>query len=180
MEFNPKKTILIGFTCFVLAGCSANPAQQIPQDIESNQVQTTTEVLDSVVDALMTSSYLELKQTDDETLLIEFPNIQAFSFDGSRLSNELQIALMDISQVLMHIPNLRVNVIGHTDNLGNAEYNQVLSENRAKQVADFLRQQGLNPVFLTTAGYGPAHPIADNRTAKGRAANRRVELMVSF
>lgn len=180
MEFNPKKAILIGFTCFVLAGCSANPAQQTPQNIESDQVQTTTEVLDSVVDALMISPHLELKKTDDEALLIEFSNIQAFNFDGSRLSHELQTALIDISQVLMPIPNLRINVIGHTDNLGNAEYNQVLSENRAKQVADFLREQGLNPAFLTTAGYGPAHPIADNRTAKGRAANRRVELMVSF
>ncbi|EXJ10941.1 MULTISPECIES: OmpA family protein [Nitrincola] len=179
MELNLKKAIFIGLACYVLAGCSSNPSQQTPQNVETEQVQTT-DVLDSVVDALMTSPHLELKQTDDETLLIEFPSIQAFSFDGSRLSHELQAALVDVSQALMHIPNLRVNVIGHTDNLGNAEYNQVLSENRAKQVADFLRQQGFNPMFLTTAGYGPAHPIADNRTAKGRAANRRVELMVSF
>ena len=71
---------------------------------------------------------------------------------------------------------LRVEIAGHTDNVGGAEYNQALSQNRAEAVRSFLLRQGIEAGQVSAAGYGPAQPIADNKTEEGRALNRRVEI----
>ncbi|MFN3882383.1 MAG: OmpA family protein [Nitrincola lacisaponensis] len=174
MDFYPKKAMLVGFTCFMLAGCAANQAQveqttHTPQAIES---------IRSVADSLISSPHLQMQHRDDNTLLIEFPGIQAFSFDGAGLSQPLRTALTDVAGVLSQHTQLNVEVLGHTDNIGNPDYNQTLSENRAHQVADFLNQQGIQRSRIQVTGMGPSAPIADNRTAEGRAANRRVELII--
>ncbi|MEJ2463144.1 MAG: OmpA family protein [Candidatus Thiodiazotropha sp.] len=72
-----------------------------------------------------------------------------------------------------------LTVIGHTDSMGAAEYNQSLSERRAKAVADYLASQGVDAGILSSKGMGESAPIADNGTAAGRAQNRRVELRVN-
>jgi len=72
--------------------------------------------------------------------------------------------------------DLRIEVAGHTDNVGNEDLNQGLSMRRAKTVRDFLIRFGVDADRLTFEGYGEAQPIADNGTADGRATNRRVEL----
>ncbi len=73
---------------------------------------------------------------------------------------------------------LKVEIRGHTDNVGDAAKNQVLSENRAKAVKEFLVKEGYDDALLTTKGYGATKPIADNNTDAGRAKNRRVELRI--
>ena len=72
-----------------------------------------------------------------------------------------------------------IQVIGHTDSTGKAAYNQMLSEKRAKSVADYLVSQGVDGAILSSKGMGMNSPIADNRTAEGRAKNRRVELKLN-
>ncbi len=72
-----------------------------------------------------------------------------------------------------------ITVIGHTDAMGAADYNQGLSERRAKAVADYLASQGVDAGILSSKGMGESAPIADNGTAAGRAQNRRVELQVN-
>lgn len=175
MDFNIRKVATIGCACFFLAGCAANQSNPEPDITQAEKTETIFEVSQ----ALMTSPHLQMAQKNDSRLLIEFPGIQAFSFDGTSLSEELQQALNDITDVLIAQPILNAEVIGHTDNIGSADYNKTLSENRANQVADYLVQQGIEATRITVTGMGPSAPIADNSTREGRAANRRVELIIS-
>lgn len=69
-----------------------------------------------------------------------------------------------------------IDVVGHTDSRGSAEYNQRLSENRAEQVKAYLVRKGISADIISSAGRGETQPIADNATATGRAQNRRVEI----
>jgi len=71
---------------------------------------------------------------------------------------------------------LQVEIAGHTDNTGTAEYNQTLSQNRAEAVRAYLLARGVAPGQATAAGYGPAQPAASNAHPEGRAMNRRVEI----
>jgi OmpA-OmpF porin, OOP family len=73
---------------------------------------------------------------------------------------------------------LNLDISGHTDNTGDATKNQTLSENRAQSVKDYLIKKGVEESRITSAGYGPDQPVADNTTAAGRAKNRRVEIKV--
>jgi len=72
-----------------------------------------------------------------------------------------------------------VEVAGHTDSTGAAEYNQKLSERRANSVAQYLESQGLANNRVVTVGAGESRPVADNATPQGRQANRRVELTLT-
>ena len=70
----------------------------------------------------------------------------------------------------------KVEISGHTDNVGSDQVNKLLSEQRAKAVYDFLIAEGCDPALLRWKGYGKTKPVADNRTESGRQKNRRVEL----
>lgn len=72
------------------------------------------------------------------------------------------------------------DISGFTDNQGKPEKNQALSEKRANAVMTYLKDKGIDEGRLTAAGYGETHPIATNKTAKGRAQNRRVELKLNY
>lgn len=82
-----------------------------------------------------------------------------------------------IKDILKNYPNAKFSIEGHTDNVGNAKANQKLSEARAKVVMDALVAKGVNPANLTYKGYGASKPVASNKTAKGRAENRRTEII---
>jgi OOP family OmpA-OmpF porin len=73
-------------------------------------------------------------------------------------------------------PELKIEVQGHTDNVGGDDYNQKLSDSRANAVVEWLRAQGIAADRLTPHGYGLKMPIADNGSDEGRAKNRRVEI----
>jgi len=72
----------------------------------------------------------------------------------------------------------RIELGGHTDNVGNAKSNQVLSEARANTVRTYLLSKGIDPNRVTAKGYGMTKPIASNKTAEGRAQNRRTEVTI--
>jgi outer membrane protein OmpA-like peptidoglycan-associated protein len=74
--------------------------------------------------------------------------------------------------------NLKVEISGHTDNIGSDADNQLLSENRARAVVEYFVQNGISPERLTYKGYGSTKPIAGNQTDEGRAKNRRVEMKI--
>lgn len=108
-----------------------------------------------------------------------------FAFDSDKLSREYRDALDAASDALKpHRPLLRqglaqLNVIGHTDSVGSAEYNQKLSERRAQTVADYLViQDPTREAFVVPMGRGEKEPLASNDTEEGRAQNRRVVLQV--
>jgi OOP family OmpA-OmpF porin len=83
--------------------------------------------------------------------------------------------LDDAVNVLKTYPTLRIRISGHTDNKGKLTKNQKLSQDRANAVKDYLTAKGIESSRVETRGVGPDEPIADNRTAAGRAQNRRIE-----
>lgn len=83
----------------------------------------------------------------------------------------------EILGMLREYPDLRLRIEGHTDNVGDASSNLVLSQSRAEAVLDYLVGQGIDASRLEAAGMGEEHPVADNSTEAGRAQNRRVELV---
>jgi len=73
----------------------------------------------------------------------------------------------------------RANLGGHTDSIGTEAYNMALSERRVNSVKDYVVSKGVDGGRITGQGFGESKPIADNKTAEGRAKNRRVEIKVN-
>ena len=87
-------------------------------------------------------------------------------------------SLNEVAGLLAADPSLLINIDGHTDSTGKAEKNMVLSDSRANAVKTYLTGKGVDETRMTATGFGPEKPIATNKTAAGRAKNRRVELNV--
>lgn len=85
--------------------------------------------------------------------------------------------LDDIVKLLTKFGDVSLEIQGHTDNVGGDEYNENLSQGRAQSAVDYLIRKGIPVERLRAVGFGPRKPIADNKTKKGRAKNRRVELI---
>lgn len=85
--------------------------------------------------------------------------------------------LTEIAKMLQQNPDVKVSIEGHTDNVGSAASNQVLSEKRAQAVVAWLTLHGIDPSRLKAKGWGGSKPVDDNNTEDGRAKNRRVELV---
>jgi OmpA-OmpF porin, OOP family len=101
-----------------------------------------------------------------------------FDFDKSVLKPEGKAKLDELVAKLKGIALEVIIAIGHTDSIGSVEYNLKLSVRRAEAVKAYLVSKGIEPNRIYTEGKGKAQPIADNRTAEGRAKNRRVEIEV--
>jgi outer membrane protein OmpA-like peptidoglycan-associated protein len=101
-----------------------------------------------------------------------------FETDSAKLAPSATDLVKRISEVMKKNPNLKISVVGHTDNTGDYNYNIQLSERRAKAFADALVKDGVAANRLTAVGVGPQSPVATNDTPEGRAQNRRVELVV--
>jgi outer membrane protein OmpA-like peptidoglycan-associated protein len=101
-----------------------------------------------------------------------------FDFNKSDVKPESDPALQEISKLLSSNPNLKVFIVGHTDNVGGVDYNMKLSQARADAVVKGLTTKyKLNPQRLKAYGVGQLAPIVPNKTEEGRAKNRRVELV---
>ncbi len=99
-----------------------------------------------------------------------------FDFNKSTLQPASDAALQPVANIMTADKTLKLEVQGHTDNVGNDTYNQTLSEARAKAVVAWLTQHGVAADRLTAKGYGKTKPVADNGSDEGRAKNRRVEI----
>jgi OmpA-OmpF porin, OOP family len=99
-----------------------------------------------------------------------------FEFNKSRLTIDATKVLAFVGQSLTAHPDARIEVGGHTDNVGSTGYNQRLSLARARAVRAYLIQRGIAAEQLTAVGHGESDPVASNSTEDGRAQNRRVEL----
>ena len=99
-----------------------------------------------------------------------------FEFDSAKLTPDSTAFLNEAVQILKRHSDLKVEIAGHTDSVGNDDYNMGLSKRRAQAVADYLIANGATAANIFVKGYGETDPVADNGTAEGRAANRRVEL----
>jgi outer membrane protein OmpA-like peptidoglycan-associated protein len=108
-----------------------------------------------------------------KTLILEGVN---FETGKSTLTPESEAILNGVAESLVANDSIRVEVRGHTDNTGSMAVNRRLSAERAQAVSDYLETKGVAADRLKARGMGPDQPVATNRTAEGRAQNRRVEL----
>lgn len=113
----------------------------------------------------------------EETIVIRDVH---FEFDSAKLTATDKERLNTIaSRLKQEAPSARLSVTGHTDSVGSDAYNQKLSERRAHSVTDYLVESGVpRSSFISVEGVGEARPVADNRTADGRAQNRRTEIRI--
>lgn len=102
--------------------------------------------------------------------------IVLFAFDSIDVRSDYEATLKGLAQVLQNNPEIRVQIDGHSDWVGEKSYNMMLSNRRAISVRDYLINRGVAPQQLTAKGYGEQNPVADNKTAFGRSRNRRVEI----
>ncbi len=98
-----------------------------------------------------------------------------FDVDKDTIKPKSKTTLDNAVKVLKEFPSVRVEIIGHTDADGDRDHNVDLSRRRAESVKKYLVDKGLDGSRITTRGAGPDEPIADNKTAKGKAQNRRIE-----
>ncbi len=111
-----------------------------------------------------------------DNITLNMPGNVTFATNSSDLSPAFFDVLNSVGKVLKEFDQTVVEVAGHTDSTGTEAYNQSLSERRAGSVAQYLQARGIMSQRLITVGMGELRPVADNTTAEGRQANRRVEI----
>jgi outer membrane protein OmpA-like peptidoglycan-associated protein len=114
-----------------------------------------------------------------DNITLNMPGNITFKSGSSELDPSFYKVLNSVNLVVKKYNKTVVEVAGHTDSTGAAEQNQQLSERRANSVAQYLESQGLATNRVVTVGAGETRPVADNATAEGRQANRRVELTLT-
>lgn len=112
-------------------------------------------------------------------IVIDMPSDVTFAFDKSDIRPRFYGVLNALSGTLSQYPATFVDIIGHTDAKGNDEYNLALSERRANSVASYLAARSTSRARLYTEGRGEFEPVDTNATVEGRAANRRVEIILT-
>lgn len=129
--------------------------------LENAQVETVTDV----------NGLKAIKVTFDSGIL--------FDFNKSSLKPEAKESLNKFAEKMADMSETNINVYGHTDNIGSAEANKKVSDQRAAAVAKYLTQKGIAKERIVADGLSFDFPVADNSTEEGRAQNRRVEIYVS-
>jgi outer membrane protein OmpA-like peptidoglycan-associated protein len=160
------------------ANAAADQSRAAAQTAEQNEQQADKEK--AVLRANLEARLNQILQTRDSArgLII---NMSDVLFDSGKFSLNpgAREKLAKVAGILVSYPSLKTEVGGYTDNVGNDDGNQVLSENRANAVRDYLVHQGVATYSVNARGYGNSSPVASNDNSGGRQSNRRVELVVS-
>lgn len=114
-----------------------------------------------------------------EDIILNMPGNITFRTGSADLNAQFFKVLDGVAQVAKKYDKTIIEIAGHTDNVGGAEFNKQLSQRRASAVAQYLASRGVSESRLMTAAGGDEHPIASNSTEQGRAANRRVEVTLA-
>ncbi len=122
--------------------------------------------------AVAASDAASIRRSQD-VLTATFKSDFLFNFNSFTLKPGAYPELDRVSRILNQYPQTKIRVEGHTDSRGSAEYNMKLSQRRAEAVANALIQRGVDPVRITTIGFGESQPVSPDA-----AANRRVEIKI--
>lgn len=136
-------------------------AEELAQELENAKVEKVTDV----------NGLEAIKVTFDSGLL--------FQTGKSALSSASKAELSNFASKMKDLVDTDITICGHTDNTGSAEVNERLSLQRANAVGDYLKSLGIGAARLKSEGKSFTEPIADNKTAEGRAQNRRVEVFIT-
>jgi outer membrane protein OmpA-like peptidoglycan-associated protein len=146
-------------------------AQSQALDEQQRQIEENQRLIEA-----LKRSGTDVRETS-RGVVINLPDV-LFEFDRYTLTSEARRTTEDIARAISEVQSRDISVEGHTDSLGTAEYNQRLSESRARAVADQLVSSGVPRHDLSVRGKGERDPIASNSNEAGRQRNRRVEIII--
>lgn len=112
----------------------------------------------------------------DNNIVLTMPDAITFDFGQAGVKPQFYGVLNNLANTLNQFPETRIQIAGHTDNVGSDASNLQLSQQRANSVRTYLASTGVAAQRMQAVGYGESRPIADNSTESGRAQNRRVEV----
>ena len=114
-----------------------------------------------------------------ENVLLNMPGDITFPTGEARITPDFFPTLNSVAKVVSKYNKTLVDVVGHTDNVGDRNYNYRLSQTRAGNVANYLKDQKVDGRRFNVSGLGPDQPTASNNSASGRQLNRRVTIQLS-
>ena len=178
-NFSEKRLSMIednsNFSTASIVGGGANLAKAEIENIKKKNKAENMMKINSI-DGLTFDSFTE---NGKEKLKATVQNEILFKFDSYEVNDKAKSMLVELTKILSDTPDARLKIVGHTDNIGEKEYNLVLSRNRASAVANIIRNSGFPTDKISEEGRGFNLPIASNNTKEGRAKNRRVEIILS-
>jgi OmpA-OmpF porin, OOP family len=142
----------------------------------SGDIYELTIVEEAAMEQKVEFSAMELSKALRDNGSVSLHGIQ-FDTGKATIKPESEAVLSEVVKALKIDDTLKVEIQGHTDNVGTPAANLALSQGRAAAVRSYLVQGGVPPARLTTVGLGDTKPVADNKTDSGRTENRRVELV---
>jgi outer membrane protein OmpA-like peptidoglycan-associated protein len=146
----------------------APPAQPVPQPATAQPASAALEPEGDFDLAACVGRFEILSRTDNIT----------FRSGSARLLESSNFLLDSIVDIVRRCPGLRIEIGGHTDDVGSDAANQRLSERRAAAVVRYLSAAGVDPAQITSQGYGEARPVVENTSPENRRRNRRIEFRV--
>lgn len=164
--------------CKDVAGLPRYNGCLIP-DTDQDGVNDEEDKCPAIAGSLTNGGCPEVKEEIRQKIEFAAKNI-FFEFASDKILKKSIPSLEEVATVLKENPTLKLTIEAHADNVGSQEGNLLWSDRRAKAVADFFIAKGITADRVTFKGYGDTKPIADNKTAKGRAMNRRVEMKVDY
>jgi type IX secretion system PorP/SprF family membrane protein len=142
--------------------------KQMVITVEDNKIDTTYVTMDAKAGAIRQEPYAF------EKITLRFH----FEFNSVDIDDESEAFLSDLSKTLLEDKNLKLKIVGHTDNRGSVSYNEKLSLRRAESVKKHLLKKGVDPARVETEGKGMLEPIVENDSDENRAKNRRVQILL--
>lgn len=154
------------------------PAPARPAPAAAPTAPSSIGLLETILKRVAGDKDVSINRTPTGALLLRATGDTAFGTGSSSLSPAFTDFLRQLANGLQTYGNLSMKVTGHTDNTGDAQLNDKLSEARAASTINFLVSQGVPAARLLGEGKGQSDPIASNDTAEGRASNRRVDMLI--
>jgi outer membrane protein OmpA-like peptidoglycan-associated protein len=166
----------------IFAGMTDKETGFVEEQIDNGQYGITItrpgyiDYNDTLFSVISDTLYVDLQPIKKNTVVI----LRNLLFDTNKttIRNVSTSSLEELYQLMLNNPNMRIRITGHTDNVGSERYNKKLSEGRAKAVYDEMVKRGIDPSRMEWNGRGSKEPIESNKTAEGRAENRRVEFTI--
>lgn len=160
------------FSVATVVGGGGSLAERLEEQRRLNRVAEQTKKLHGI-------EGIDFASTGDGSFRATIPNDILFAFDSYSLSDNSRASLGELGAILAGMPDARLDIRGHTDNVGTEQYNDILSLNRALAVGNFLRTGGVAHDRIRESGAAFSEPVASNDNAEGRRLNRRVEIIIS-
>ena len=172
------KSLAIALPLLTLAACSSTSGSDAQSSVDANANSQVTAPVENTVQVSAAQKAAKIQEQKRQQFnKLQRENIGYFDFDMSRISSDFAAILDQHAKYLNDNPDVKVLIEGHTDERGTPEYNIALGERRAKSVATYLENMGVDSSQLSVVSYGEEKPMVKGSTETAFAKNRRAVLV---